>query len=68
MGRHHFVIIIAAIILTAFAAVGLAMNARKIHALRTTASASFRSSMARSGGRSWWLTTRHPRAASKKPF
>ena len=40
MGRHHFVIIIAAIILTAFAAVGLAMLPWKIYALRTTASAS----------------------------
>jgi hypothetical protein len=60
MGRHHFAIIIAAIILTAFAAVGMAMSARKIHSIRTAASASH--------SRSWWLTARHPRLASKKPF
>jgi hypothetical protein len=65
MGRYHFILIIAASILTAIAAIGLAMSARKHPSLGTTASVSYRSSMARSAGRSWW-TTRHPRAASKK--
>jgi hypothetical protein len=64
MGRYHFILIIAASILTAFAAIGLAMNARKHPSLGTVA-ASYRSSMARSASRSWWLTHRHPRAASK---
>jgi len=68
MGRYYFMIIIAALILMAFAAIGLAMNARKHPSLGTAASASYRSSMARSARRSWWLTTRHPRAASKRPF
>jgi hypothetical protein len=67
MGRYYFVIIITALILMAFAAIGLAMNARKHPSLGTVA-ASYRSSMARSAGRSWWLTHRHPRAASKRPF
>jgi hypothetical protein len=66
MGRYHFILIVAASILTAFAAIGLAMNARK-PSLGAVA-ASYRSSMARSIGRSWWLTHRHPRAASKMPF
>ena len=66
MGRYYFILIIAASILMAFAAIGLAMNARKHPSLGTVA-ASYRSSMARSAGRSWWLTHRHPQAASKRP-
>jgi hypothetical protein len=67
MGRYHFVIIITALILMAFASICLAMNARKHPSLGALA-ASYRSSMARSAGRSWWLTHRHPRAASKRHF
>jgi hypothetical protein len=68
MGRYYLMMIIAALILTAFAAIGMAMNVSKHPSLGTAASASYRSSMARSAGRSWWLTHRHPRAASKRPF
>ena len=67
MGRYHSILIIAASILTAFAAIGLAMSARKHPSLGTVA-ASYRSSMTRSAGRSWWLTHRHPRAAAKRSF
>jgi hypothetical protein len=60
MGRYYFILIVVALILMAFAAIGLVMNAKKHPSLGTAASASH--------SRSWWLTARHPRLASKKPF
>ena len=51
MGRYYLMMIIAALILTAFAAIGMAMNVSKHPSPGTAASASYRSTMARSAGR-----------------
>ena len=66
MGRYYSMIIIAAIDPDGIRGDRLGDECQEASVARQDAPVP--TSMARSAGRSWWLTHRHPQAASKRPF